>query len=63
MLAKADAAARLLIIDGMNHVMKRATADKDQQTKAYSDPALPLDPTLVTETVKFIKKVKKTGNS
>lgn len=59
MLSKGAPAAKLLIIEGMNHVLKQVPADKDLQTKSYSDPTLPIDKTLLGETINLVKKAKK----
>ena len=57
-LEKADPAAELKIIKGMNHVLKDTdTKDKmEQVTKVYTDPDLPLDKIFEDEVVKFIQK-------
>ncbi|HEU5357506.1 MAG TPA: alpha/beta fold hydrolase [Gemmatimonadales bacterium] len=47
LLAAADPAARLLLIPGMNHVLKMVPADRAAQVASYSDPALPVAPALV----------------
>lgn len=46
-LAAAAQHATLARIEGMNHVLKTAPADRDANLAAYSDPALPLAPGLV----------------
>jgi len=50
-LAAARPDARLLLIDGMNHVLKHVPADTAAQRDAYANPSLPLDPALVTALV------------
>ena len=47
LLAAADPAARLLLIPGMNHVLKMVPADRAAQVASYGDPALPVAPALV----------------
>lgn len=59
LLAKAKPSAQLLLIEGMNHVLKQVPNEPDKQTKSYGDPSLQVMPQLVTETVKFVKKVKR----
>ncbi len=59
LLSKADAAATLVIIDGMNHVLKMVPDDPQKQAASYSDPTLQIAPELVTEIVKFVKKAKR----
>ncbi|MCX6318169.1 MAG: alpha/beta hydrolase [Bacteroidetes bacterium] len=54
-LAAANPAARLLIIQHMNHVLKNVSSDsKEDNIKAYSDPSLPLMQELITGMVTFI---------
>lgn len=59
LLSKAQPAARLLLVAGMNHVLKDAPAEARQQAAAYSDPALPVAPKLLAEVVAFVKGIKK----
>lgn len=53
-LKQADPQATLVIIDGMNHILKASPADMQQNTAAYHDPGLPLKPELVTAIDNFI---------
>jgi len=53
-LKKADPRATLKIIDGMNHILKQAPADRDQNIATYSEPSLPLSPGLMPAIIKFI---------
>lgn len=55
-LKKADPKARLVIISGMNHILKNAPADRAQNLKTYANPDLPLNEKLVKVVVNFIKK-------
>jgi hypothetical protein len=55
-LKKAKSEAILTIIPGMNHIMRDAPTDKDQNMATYSNPNLPLKPEFVTAVVNFIKK-------
>jgi len=41
-LAKAQPAAKLVIIDGMNHIMKQAPIDRQLNLLTYTQPDLPL---------------------
>jgi fermentation-respiration switch protein FrsA (DUF1100 family) len=59
LLSKAKPSAQLLIIEGMNHVLKQVPNEPDKQNKSYGDPLLAVVPQLITETVKFVKKVKR----
>ncbi|MEB0261326.1 MULTISPECIES: alpha/beta fold hydrolase [unclassified Mucilaginibacter] len=58
LLKKAKSDAVLLLIPNMNHILKEAPADKEQNTATYSKPDLPLKPELVTGIVNFIKGLK-----
>ena len=55
-LKKAKSDATLITIKGMNHIMKEAPLDKDQNMTTYSNPTLPLKAELVPDIVDFIKK-------
>ncbi|MEO5589751.1 MAG: alpha/beta fold hydrolase [Gemmatimonadaceae bacterium] len=57
LLAGALPSARLLMVDGMNHVLKAAPADRALQGPAYSDPTIPVVPRLLTEVSAFVKAV------
>lgn len=52
-LAAVKKDTRLRLIDGMNHVFKRATTPAEQQA-AYTDPSIPNDNRVVEEIVKFL---------
>ncbi len=52
-LVAAKRGARLLLVEGMNHVLKRATTP-DEQKAAYDDPSVPLAPDLVEGIAKFL---------
>eukprot|EP01032_Pedospumella_encystans_P030962 gene30962-34944_t len=54
LLAKANPAARLLEVEGMNHVLKQVPADPARQLASYSDPSLPLAPALAGAAAEFI---------
>jgi uncharacterized protein len=53
-LANARSDARLLLIDGMNHVLKLAPADRAANAATYGDPSLPLAPGLVDAVATFV---------
>jgi pimeloyl-ACP methyl ester carboxylesterase len=57
LLAAAQPKAKLIIVDGMNHVLKRAAADQASQAKSYGDPTLPVAPELIDGISTFIKSV------
>lgn len=54
-LADAKSGAELKLIDGMNHVLKEAPADPQQNMQTYTDPDKPLKEELIDELLKFIK--------
>ncbi|MYN10516.1 alpha/beta hydrolase [Pseudoduganella aquatica] len=54
LLHKANPASRLVLADGVNHVLKRVPADMGQQMASYSNPALPLAPAVAGAAIDFI---------
>jgi pimeloyl-ACP methyl ester carboxylesterase len=58
LLKKAKSDAVLTIIPGMNHILKEAPADREQNMATYNKPDLPLKPELVTAIVNFVKGLK-----
>ena len=52
--AKPD--AELILIEGMNHVMKRAPADPAQNVATYSNPELPIVPDVANAIVAFARR-------
>jgi pimeloyl-ACP methyl ester carboxylesterase len=57
---KLKSAARngtLVIVTGMNHILKDATLDHDVNIASYKDPNLPLDSQMVTAVLGFIKEL------
>ena len=57
LLAAGQPKAKLIIVDGMNHVMKRVPADQAAQVKSYSDPTIPIPAELIDGIAAFIKSV------
>lgn len=53
-LAAADPTTRLVLIAGMNHVLKDASGDVAAQMPSYTTPDLPLNAELVRETAAFL---------
>ena len=53
--AKPD--ADLVLVDGMNHVMKRAPADPAQNVATYSNPDLPIVPDVPKAIVDLVRRV------
>ena len=58
-LAAASPKAKLLLIEGMNHVLKEVTPDRDKQMASYGDPTLRLAPEFLAGVVEFVRKVAK----
>ena len=48
----------LVIVQGMNHVLKSVPADPVKQTASYSDPALPINPELMKNIIEFVPRAK-----
>ena len=57
-LKKAAPAAKLVIIEGMNHVLKTVPADPVKQAASYSDPALPINAELMKNIIEFVPRAK-----
>lgn len=55
-LSAAQPAARLVVWDGVNHVLKIAPADRAANIAVYADPNLPLAPGVVDDVAGFILK-------
>jgi uncharacterized protein len=55
-LKRAKPDAELVIVPGMNHVLKPVPADMSKQMASYNDPALPLAPELNAPLMAFLKK-------
>ena len=56
-LKKNKSDAQLIIIPNMNHILKDAPADRDQNLATYQKPDLPLKAELVPAIVKFINGI------
>lgn len=55
--AKGD--AKLVILDGMNHILKQAPSEVNANVATYNDPNLPLMPGFVNNIVTFLKEAVK----
>ena len=55
-LSAAAPSAKLVIIEGMNHVLKMVPADPARQMASYSDASLPLAPQLSEAVEAFVKQ-------
>lgn len=53
-LAAADPKAKLVVMDGMNHILVDAPADRAANVATYNDPSLPLDSKLVPTIAAFL---------
>ncbi|MGB7785442.1 MAG: alpha/beta fold hydrolase [Salinimicrobium sp.] len=58
MLQKAAPNAKLVIVDKMNHVLKKIEGDDLENSKSYNEPGLPLHPELVPIISDFIAQLK-----
>jgi hypothetical protein len=58
LLSKASPQAKLVVIEGMNHVLKEVPAAMDKQLASYGDPSLPLAGKLVNEITGLINGLK-----
>lgn len=55
-LAAAKPDAQLLLIDGMNHILRAAPMDRAANVATYSQPALPLKPELMPAITAFVRR-------
>ena len=55
-LAKANQRAQKIIINDMNHIMKKSELDRQKNLLTYSQPDLPIKTELIKATVDFIKQ-------
>ena len=56
-LAEFSPNATLLVIPGMNHILKDVPADRGTQVASYSNPDLPVDSELVGAIVTFVRRI------
>lgn len=61
-LAEGNPAAKLLLIEGMNHVFKMVPNEKDKQVASYSDPKLPVALDLISAISKFVNEIPAAKN-
>lgn len=59
LLAGALSSARLVMIEGMNHVLKNAPPGRAEQMPSYSDPSLPVVPKLLDEVAALVRSARK----
>lgn len=55
LLSAAAPSARLLLVDGMNHVLKLAAGDRSAQMRSYGDPTMPVAPLLVAAIADLVR--------
>jgi len=55
LLQKALPRAKMVIIEGMNHIMKPAPADRQMNILTYTQPDLPLQKDLISNIIPFIR--------
>lgn len=55
-LKACNPAAELVIIDGMNHVLKNSSKERAENLKTYNQPDLPLNKELSQSIINFIRK-------
>jgi fermentation-respiration switch protein FrsA (DUF1100 family) len=58
-LAAGNKSAEFIQIEGMNHILKEVSGDRLAQIPKYSDPTLPVVPTLLDDVAAFIKSAHK----
>ena len=56
LLANSNSKASIIIIDGMNHILKNTSQNKKENLGSYNDPSLPLDKELTKQITAFINK-------
>lgn len=56
LLRSSNESADLVVIDGMNHVLKMVGDDMSEQVRSYSDPSLPISDKIVPAIVAFIER-------
>ena len=54
-LRKAKPNAKYYIIEGMNHVLKNASSDRNENLSTYNNPQLPIDADLCAAIIQFCK--------
>lgn len=57
LLGKSAVNGKLVMIEGMNHILKNASRMRQENIATYSDPELPLNAELVREIVRYIQSV------
>ncbi|KHE72491.1 S9 family peptidase [Halobacillus sp. BBL2006] len=55
LLKDANPEAELIVVDNMNHVLKKAPEDREENLRTYTDPSLPIAEGLVESIIEFLK--------
>jgi uncharacterized protein len=50
--------AKMVVVNGMNHIFKIAEADRAKQIASYGDPTLSVAPKLIDEVVDFVRVIQ-----
>lgn len=58
LLAAANPKGKLVLVPGMNHILKTAPADPQANMATYNNPDLPLEPVFTKAVVTFIQSLK-----
>lgn len=61
LLKEANPTAKLVVVEGMNHVLKEVPAGQKDPIASYSDPTLPLAPKLLDEMTDLIRRAAGTA--
>jgi len=56
-LHRANPKSKLIIIEGMNHILKDAPEDREGNLATYNNPNLPLNSKFIEELIKFINEL------
>jgi alpha-beta hydrolase superfamily lysophospholipase len=56
-LKKANPNAKLVLLEGMNHILKQAAQNREQNIATYNNPSLPVDAKLVEAVTQFVNQL------
>lgn len=57
LLGAAAPSAKVVIVEGMNHILKDVASDPQLNLRSYSDPSLPIDATLLDAIAEFVHAI------
>jgi hypothetical protein len=57
-LAKSNRLAKLITINGMNHILKKVSGNLQEQLSSYGDPSIPIADEIVEEITSFMMSVE-----